>query len=509
MRIRLVSLISILAGLLMGLLFACSSSPKEEVKPNILWILSEDLSPYMGCYGDTINMGHTPTIDQLAAEGVLFTRAYVPAPVCSACRSALITGVMQTTTGTHQHRSSRTTDGEVVPEELRIYLPEGMKTLPELMKEAGYFTFNSGKDDYNFHYDRRALYNVGTKEDYISGMNGWQGNFARHFLSATEDTWKTREDKEQPWFGQIQIMGGKAGNKYVREGEKLADEDVPLPPYFPDVPELRESWTLHYNAVRGADERVEAILKQLEADGELENTIIFFFSDHGNNQSLRHKQFCYEGGLHIPLMIKGQHPALKAGTVRREILNVLDITATTLAFAGARMPDYLDGQDLFAKDYKAVDYVIGARDRCDYTIDHIRTVRTESYRYIRNYYPDRHMLQAQYRDLHKDVVAFKNLHKEGKLTEYQDKHWFGIRPQEELYDIAKDPHQINNLATNPEYADELIKHRQILESWISETDDQGQYPEATIQLKSTYDLWKDRPIFRDAKVNPEYVQFRN
>ena len=125
--------------------------------PNILWIVAEDLSPFFGCYGDHVNLGHTPTVDRLAADGVLFKRAYAVSPVCSSSRSALITGVMQTTTGTHQHRSSRSPEGEIVPADLRIKLPTGMKTIPELMREQGYFTFNSGKDDYNFHYDRRDL----------------------------------------------------------------------------------------------------------------------------------------------------------------------------------------------------------------------------------------------------------------------------------------------------------------------------------------------------------------
>ena len=477
-------------------------------KPNILWILSEDLSPLMGCYDDPINAGHTPTIDKLAHDGVLFKRAYVPAPVCSACRSALITGVMQTTTGTHNHRSSRAPAGQIVPEKERIYLPANMKTMPELMREAGYFTFNSGKDDYNFHYDRRALYTVGTKENYVTGMNGWQGNHAIDFLSFTKGNWSARKDKDQPWFGQMQIMGGKAGAKHVRDGEKLSSRDVPLPPYFPDTPAHRKSWTKHYNAARGADARVEQILKQLAADGELENTIVFFFSDHGNNTSLRHKQFCYEGGVLIPLIVKGDHPALKAGKVRTELVSALDITATTLALGGAKLPDYLDGQDLFGEDYQPVDHVISARDRCDFTIDRIRTVRSDKFRYIRNYFPNRPMLQPQYRDKKAVAKDLRRLHAEDKLTDYQEEHWFGTRPTEELYDIAADPHQINNLASNSSYDDVLKRHRQILDDWVEKTDDQGQYPESADHLRGTYLLWRDTPVFKNADVNPEYEQFK-
>ena len=491
------------------MLFSCNAQKEEESKqPNILWIFAEDLSPFMGVYGDSINKNATPVIDKLASEGVLFKRAYATAPVCSAARSALITGVMQTTTGTHHHRSSRTTDGKIVPEALRINLPDGMKTIPELMRDAGYFTFNSGKDDYNFHYDRTALYTAGNKADYKVGMNGWQGNWAEHAKSVTEDTWNARPDKSQPWFGQIQIDGGKAHDKFVREGEVLADNAVPVPPYFPNIPSQQEAWTDHYNANRGADVNVETILKQIEADGELENTIIFFFSDHGSPVSLRHKQFCYEGGMLVPLMIKGNHSALKSGTIRNDLVSLLDISATTLAMGNAKMPDYLDGQDLFAETFNEQNYVIGARDRCDYTIDKIRTVVSEDYRYIKNYYPDRPMMQAGYRDKKAIVKDMKKAHEEGKLTPYQEVHWFGVRPVEELYDLKADPHQINNLAETPEFSKVLVEHRTVLGNWIKETDDKGQYPEDAAQLEATFNLWKDRPRFKNAKVNPEYDQFR-
>ena len=186
-----------------------------ERLPNILWIIAEDLSPFFGCYGDKINDQHTPTVDRLASEGILYTNAYATSPVCSASRSALITGVLQTSTGTHQHRSSRAKEGQVVPLKQRIELPDGIKTIPELFRRAGYYTFNSGKDDYNFHYDRRALYSVGTSASYQAGMNGWQGNRAEHWKSFTKGVWNERKDKNQPWFGQIQIDGGKGDSRYL------------------------------------------------------------------------------------------------------------------------------------------------------------------------------------------------------------------------------------------------------------------------------------------------------
>ena len=194
--------------------------------------------------------------------------------------------------------------------------------------------------------------------------------------------------------------------------------------------------------------------------------------------------------------------------MRNDLISGLDLSATTLALGGAKMPDYLDGRDLFDKDHQPRTHVISARDRCDYTIDRIRTVRTEKLRYIRNYFPDRHLLQAQYRDNRPPVLELKELRKKGKLTPYQEEHWFGKRPAEELYDLAKAPDQINNLANNPNYQEELKRHRQILETWIEESGDKGQKPEDPIQPRATFNLWKDKPIFKNAKTNPEFDQFR-
>lgn len=491
---------------------AYSQSAQDESKsmpaklPNILWIFVEDLSPLFGCYGDEINQGHTEALDTLADEGILFKRAYVPAPVCSATRSAMIVGAHQVTTGTQHHRSSRASSG-VVPEKRRIYLPEGMKTIPELMREAGYYTFNQGKDDYNFHYDRRALYEAGNAKSYQAGMNGWQGNRASNHKSLHTNTWASRPDSSQPWFGQVTLWGGKGDQQYCPEDELLAPDALMPPPYYPDNDIQRENWVVHYNSVRGHSYQVGKLMKKLEEDGELENTIIFYFSDHGNNKSLRHKQLCYEGGLHVPMIIVGNHPKIKAGTVVNDITSTLDIPATTLALGGVDLPAYLDGQNLFSDTYQPLEYVASARDRCDYTIDKIRTVRTDQFRFIKNYFPERPLMQPQYRDSAPAVVNLKQLHQSGKLTDYQAKHWFGERAVEELYDIEADPHQINNLANDPEYQEVMAKHRELLETWRTEIGD-NEEEEETAQLKSVYELWKKKPVFKNAKVNSEYDQFK-
>ena len=507
LRIHTWQLIALSLVLLTGSAYSeQADEPKSSKRPNILWIFVEDLSPLFGCYGDEINKGHTEALDDLASQGILFKRAYVPAPVCSATRSAMIVGAHQITTGTQHHRSSRASSG-IVPEALQIHLPTGMETIPELMRKAGYYTFNQGKDDYNFHYDRRALYDAGNPNSYEFGLNGWQGNKASNHKSFMTNTWRHRPDSSQPWFGQVTLWGGKGDQQYCPEDELLAPDALLPPPYYPDNAIQRENWVVHYNSVRGHSYQVAKLMKQLEDDGELENTIVFYFSDHGNNKSLRHKQLCYEGGLHVPMIVTGNHPKIKAGTVVENLTSTLDIPATTLALGGVELPKYLDGQNLFADTYQPVEFVGSARDRCDFTIDKIRTIRTDKFRYIKNYFPDRPLMQPQYRDASPAVINLKEGLKAGTLTDYQAQHWFGKRPVEELYDIAADPHQINNLAQDPEFQAVMVKHRELLEGWRTEIGDEEE-AEDPAQLKAVYGLWKNKPVFKKAKVNSEYDQFR-
>ncbi|NWK55843.1 sulfatase [Verrucomicrobiaceae bacterium N1E253] len=447
----------------------------SETRPNILWIYCEDLSPWMASYGHPGNAGKTPTLDQLATNGVRFERAYVPAPVCSACRSGMITGVYQTTTGTHNHRSSR--DPKAM-----IQLPEGIKTLPQIFKENGYATFNRGKDDYNFQYKRDEHYTLGNPKPK-KGFYGKKGS--GHWRDVAEG---------KPWFGQIQLGGGKTSTKGLKD--KVDPSTMKVPAYFPDEEMFRKEWAHHYDTVRVTDGHVAKIMQQLKEDGLLDKTIVFFFSDHGNNHSLRHKQFCYEGGVHVPLIISG--PGIPKNATRPELMSTLDISATTLALAGIPLPDYLDGQDLFGKNHKAREYVISARDRCDYTIDRIRTVRTEKLRYIRNFMTDRILLQPQYRDGQAPTKRLRELHASGKLGKVPEWAFFGKRPKEELYDLKKDPEQVNNLADDPQYAAELKRHREILDTWIKQTDDKGQYPESKEGIQATYKRWGKRC------VNPEF-----
>ena len=455
--------------------------------PNILWIFVEDQSPYFGCYGNQVNAGHTPHIDAMAAQGVLFERCYVTAPVCSSCRSAVITGAMQTTLGIHNHRSSRTPDSQIA-------LPDGVVPVPQLMRDAGYYTFNRGKEDYNFTFEMDDLYDVNLRR------GGYYGPNSPHF-------WNERA-QGQPFFGQIQLTGGKHWSA-IRNGRRQVTpptirEEVSVPAYFPDLPILHEHFVLHHDTARITDDEVATILRHLEEDGLLENTIVFFFTDHGMNNSMRAKQFCYEEGVHVPLVVmwKGHEERIAAGERRSDLVSALDITATTFALAGLDAPEYFEGHDLFAADFEPRSFVVSARDRCDFTIDNTRTIRTDRYRYIRHFLTDRAILQPQYRDGHDYFEVIREAYEADEVPQATRLLFAVPRPAEELYDMENDPLQLINLANDPDHAEALEAHRAILAQWIQDTDDQGQYPESDSGLRAVLQRWKERCI------NPEYDRLR-
>ena len=457
-----------------------------KANPNILWIVLEDTNPWMSCYGDQLIK--TPNIDELATKGVLFERAYMTSGVCSPTRSALITGMYQTSIGAHQHYSSFRVWRNI---EMDVWDPVhlGVKTLPEIFKAAGYYTFNEGKTHYNFVMSNEALYDRIPSDSYEN--NSYKG--AR---DGTE--WSGRKEG-QPFFGQIQLVGDKL--RKAETPEVVLPGDVTVPPYYPDHPVYRERIAHHYNTILKMDEILGEIIEKLKEDGLYENTVIFFFSDHGMVLP-RHKQFIYEGGIKVPLIIAG--PGVPVNNVRKDLVSGIDISATSLELAGIPAPGNMHGMNMFVDDFKR-DYVIAARDRCDYTIDRIRAVVTDRYKYIRNFMTDRPYLQPQYRDDHDYMVVLKELYRDGKLNEVQS-HFAGPeRPAEELYDLLLDPHETNNLVHSHKYehAMELARHRDKLSRWILETDDKGRFPESDEGLKAVIKRNGD-----DA-VNPEYKRVRD
>ena len=432
----------------------------------------------MSCYGDTVIT--TPNIDAMAARGVRFDRAYMPAPVCSPTRSALITGMYQTSIGAHEHYSSfRIWRGN----EMETWHPNhlGVRTLPEIFKAAGYYTFNEGKNHYNFVFSNEDLYDQ-------KGENGFKG--------AQDGSEWTGRGEDQPFFGQIQLRGGKRGDA----PQKVDPADVPVPPYYPDHPIYRREIAHHYDTILKMDEILGDIIQRLKEDGLYENTVVFFFSDHGMKLA-RHKQFCYEGGIRVPFVAAG--PGLPQGQVRDDLVSGIDISAATLTLAGIPVPDHMHGKDLFDPAFHR-DYVIAARDRCDFTLDRIRAVVGKRYKLIRNFMTDRPYLQPQYRDEWDSIQLLKQLYKEGKLNEVQARFVSDERPAEELYDLETDPHETVNLVHSwkREHAEALAELRTVLYKWIIETDDKGRYPESDEALKAVIDRWGD-----DA-VAPEYNRVR-
>ncbi|MCR9291669.1 MAG: sulfatase [bacterium] len=444
-------------------------------RPNILWIVAEDTSPWMGCYGDAVNRDATPNIDGLAKRGVRFSRAYVPAPVCSACRSALMGGQSQIRFNAHEHRSSR---GPA-----KIYLPPGMKLLPQLLKENGYFTFNLGKDDYNFVWDQEATYSLQAK-------------------SRDAIPWDTIR-ANQPFFGQIQTAGGKNNTARFPQERKANPAEVTVPEDYPQNQLYRETVAQHYDAIRMDDDFIGTVLEGLEAAGLQENTIVVYFSDHGANNLVRHKQMPTEGGLHVPFIIAGPDPWVPAPSVRDDLVNLLDLSATTLVWADVKIPNWFEGQDLFGFRLVPRTYVAAAKDRLDHTIDRVRSVRSDRFRYTRNYKTDRILLQPQYRDQRPFLVNLHELYATGRLSPRLTEIYFGERPAEEFYDVSRDPCQLHNLIDDAGFAAEIERHRGYLEEWLEKGDTgEGEESLAELAFQASGQKWGEG-------VNPEYEVVRS
>jgi arylsulfatase A-like enzyme len=443
-------------------------------RPNIVWIIVDDMSAHFSCYGEkTIE---TPNVDRLAREGTRFSRAFVTCPVCSPCRSALITGSYQTTLGAHHHRSGRGTE--------KIHLPKGVEPIPALFQRAGYYTAiggplvrgkELGKTDYNFEWSP-AIYD----------SNDWAGR-----------------KPGQPFFMQVQLHGGKyrEGKAWLETARKelgtlTRPEDVTLPPYYPRDPLILDDWARYLDTVRYTDKQVGDVLKRLEAEGILDQTVVFFMTDHGISHA-RGKQFLYDEGIHVPLIARG--PGIARGQVRADLIEHIDLAATSLTLAGIEVPAWMQGRNVLAKDYAKRDAVFAARDRCDETVDRIRCVRTERFKYIRNFYPNRpHLQPNRYKDNKAIVKRLRELHAAGKLDDLQERLLFApTRPAEELYDLQNDPFEVKNLAQDPAYRELLADLRARLTRWEQETNDRGRQPEP----ESMYD--SDMAVYLKGQTGPQ------
>lgn len=422
------------------------------------------MSADFSCYGETLIK--TPAVDQLAKEGTRFTRAYATSPVCSTFRSSLITGMYQTSIGVHNHRSGRRNS--------QIELPEEVRPIPEILQEAGYWTCNgSGLKDRDFKYNKVSKQRLG-KTDY---------NFEWNQSMYNSHDWEGRKG-DQPFFMQVQLNGGKlrgASQAHYDRFDKVVQKEmgkitppskVSLPPYYPKEEIMQKDWSTYLDTVRITDLHVGKVIERLKKEGLLKNTLIAFFTDHGISHA-RGKQFLYDEGTHIPLIVRG--PGVQRAATRTDLVTHIDVAALSLAAAGIPIPAIMEGNDILSPTYTHKPTVYGARDRCGEAVDHIRSVRSDSYLYIRNFLPERpHLAPSDYKDSKLIVQRLRKLHAEKKLPKLAEKLLFSpTRSPEELYLYKKDRWQVTNLASNPKHLKALINHRNQLEQWITETGDHG------------------------------------
>ena len=407
-------------------LVVLTGAAMADNRPNILWITIEDWSNDLSCYG-TPGI-HTPNVDKLASEGIRYETAFTTSPVCSTSRSAMMTGFHQNYIGAHQHR---TYDKQP--------LPYGIKPIPNLFAEAGYFTcLMSKKIDCNFT---------------PAGMND---------LFMGKD-WKERKPG-QPFFARITFGG--THRSWKRDPERPIDiKDVELPPYYADTPFVRRDWANGLEQMQLVDRQTGELLKRLEDEGLADNTIVFFIGDHGRCH-IRGKQFLYDGGIRIPMIMRWPGK-VKPGQVGTELVQSIDICATILEAAGITPPVPLHGQSLFSKEVKKRKYIFAARDKMDEVHDAMRTVRSKDYKLILNLMPERPWCQySRYKESAYPMLAEMNiLNMQGKLTPEQAAFMAPNKPEIELFDLKKDPHEVNNVAGDPKYAKIKAELLVELENW--------------------------------------------
>ena len=435
----------------------------SDDRPNILWISCEDISPHIGCFGDPHAI--TPRLDQLSTEGVRFVNTFTTAGVCAPCRSGIITGMYQTTIGTQHMRS-------------KARMPDYIRPFPAYLREAGYYCSNNDKQDYQF----------------VTPDDAWDE-------SSSNAHWRKRPDKDQPFFavfnfGGCHESGIASESKYNSVTEVLSPDQrqdpaslTTYPPYYPGTPDSRDDWKRNYELITALDYWAGDIIDQLKADGLYENTIIFFWSDHGVGLP-RAKRWLYDSGTHVPLIIRipeNYRHGLQGtpGTVSDQLVNSIDLGPTVLNLAGIRIPEHVQGQPFLGSGLAAPRaYVFGARDRMDERYDIIRMVRDKRYKYIRNYEP----LKTYYQYMNtpekgRTMNDLRRLHDAGMLPQAAEYFFSPIKPTEELYDTVTDPHEVNNLAADPAYGDILQRMRAAHRNWVRETRDTGLIPEPVLVEK--------------------------
>ncbi len=441
--------------LIMSLLFAGCSKNNPEL-PNILWITSEDNSRLLGCYGDAF--ATTPNLDRMASEGFRYTNAYANTPVCAPARNTIITGVYACSNGNEQMRS-------------RYSKSESVRYYTEYLHERGYYCTNNSKTDYNTSsVDLDMMWDECSKK--------------AHYKNRREG---------QPFFAIFNITTSHESSihKSIPDDQlRHRPEEVTLPPYHPDTPEMRHDWAQYYDKVEDMDAQVGELLQELEEAGLSENTIVFYYSDHGGVLG-RSKRFLFETGTHVPFIIRIPekyrylYPEKRTGSSVDELVSFVDLAPTLLSLAGLEAPDYMQGR-AFLGQYKRAepDFVYMFRDRMDGRYDMSRSIVDREFRYTRNFNPSRIYLQhLEYLWNAPSMRSWEEAYLAGKCNEVQSRFW-KPKPTEELYDTENDPWEVNNLAEDPAYAEKLAAMREALFNKGMEIRDAGYIPEADRNVRA-------------------------
>ncbi|MDP1563018.1 MAG: sulfatase-like hydrolase/transferase [Pirellulaceae bacterium] len=425
----------------------------EPDQPNILWITSEDNGPELGCYGDP--MAVTPNLDRLAALGMRYQHCWSNAPVCAPARTAIISGMYPTTTGSQHMRSNA-----VCPTDLELY--------PQVLRRAGYYCCNRSKEDYNLVQPQKLW------DDSSPGAHWRKRNAGQPFFAVVNFT-TTHES-------QIRTRPHRQG---------LDPQLVSLPPFHPDLPEIRQDWAQYYDKISAMDQQVGKLLAELEQDGLRDDTIIFYYGDHGTGMP-RGKRWLYETGLRVPLIVwapekyqKLMGEAFQPGECSERLVSFVDLYPTVLSLLHLPIPQHSSGAAFLGPNTAAPrQYLFGFRDRMDERYDLSRAVRDERYSYIRNYMP--HRIQGQFLDYMFQTPTtrvWKDAFDNGQCDPVQSQFWLP-KPSEELYDLQTDPFQVHNLAGNPERLDVLQRFREALSHHLIETRDLGFLPESEMIRRS-------------------------
>lgn len=458
-------------------------SASADDRPNILWITCEDISPNLGCYGDEYAV--TPNLDGLAKQSVRYTEAYAPIGVCAPSRSTIITGMYACSIGTARMRS-------------RGLPPASMKEFPRYLREAGYFCTNHTKTDYNFDFSKQTWDQNGKKAHWRNRAPGQPFFSVINLTSTHEAQIRLPEDQYRERVADF------------APGEIHDPAQAPLPPYHPDTPAVRRDWARYADMITFMDKQVGEILKQLDDDGLADDTIVFFFSDHGAGMP-RSKRWLYDSSTRVPFLVRFPEkfqelaPAQPGETTDR-LINFVDLAPTVLSLAGIDAPEIMQGTAFLGpKAGEPREYVYGFRDRMDERNDMLRSVYDGRYRYIRNYRPDLPWFHDQHLNYASEMPTLRDwerLSNEGKLNGPAAIFMARTKPTEELYDAKADPWEIQNLADRPEHQETLQKLRAEHLRWRKEIIDLGFLPESELRTR-----FGDEPPYDAVRRDPSLYPF--